>query len=80
MFDQLTIGFKVHYVHPNGTHSEATVVHVHNRETGVVDLFVRRNDRIQDNYTARAVDYRQIPTAYSWHFMEEAKTDDPPQR
>ena len=70
MFDQLTIDLEVHYVHPNGTHSEARVLHVHNRETGVVDLFVRRNDHIQDHYKAATVAYRETPTAYSWHFIE----------
>lgn len=70
MFDQLAVDFKVHYVHPNGTHSEATVVHIHNQETGVIDLLVNRNDHIIDSYRANTVVYREEPTAYSWHFVE----------
>jgi hypothetical protein len=72
-FEKLSIGMNVHYVHPNGTHSEASVLHVHNRETGVVDLFVRRNDHIQEHYKATTVAYRDTPIAYSWHLVEVEK-------
>ena len=69
-FEKLSIGITVHYIHPNGTHSEASVLHVHTRETGVVDLLVRRKDHIQEQYKATVVAYREMPTAYSWHFLE----------
>lgn len=69
-FKALNTGLPVHYMHPNGTHSEATIVHIHNQEDGVVDLLVLRKDHIQDEYTARTVVYREEPTAYSWHFAE----------
>jgi hypothetical protein len=72
-FEKLSVGMQVHYVHQNGTHSEADVLLVHNRETGVVDLFVRRNDHIQNHYKATTVAYRETPTAYSWHFVEGEK-------
>jgi hypothetical protein len=71
MLDKLTVGAKVHYVHPNGTHSEAEILHVHNHETGTSDLFVRRNDHIQDNYAARVVVYSKEPKPYSWHFVDD---------
>ena len=69
-FEKLSIGMTVHYVHLNGKHSEANVLHVHNRETDVVDLFVRRKDHIQRQYKATVVTYWEMPTAYSWHFVE----------
>ena len=33
-FEKLLIGMQVHYLYPNGTHSEASVLPTHNRETG----------------------------------------------
>ena len=57
MFEKLKLGLQVHYVHPNGTHSEASVLKVYDREWGVVDLFVRRDDHIKEHYTAPVVVY-----------------------
>lgn len=65
MFEELKTGKQVHYVHPNRTHFEATVLRVHHRETAEVDLFVRRNDHIRDNYTAQVVVYSEEPKAYT---------------
>jgi len=54
MLEELKIGLQAHYVHPNGTHSEARVLNVHDRERGVVDLFVRRDDHTKEHYTAQS--------------------------
>lgn len=67
-------GLKVHYVQPNGAHSEATVTKIHNKDTGVVDLRIVRDDTIKDEYDAKAVVYFSEPIAYSWHFIEPEET------
>ena len=46
MFEELKVDSKVHYVQPNGAHSEAMVTTIHNKETGVVDLHIPRDDTI----------------------------------
>jgi hypothetical protein len=50
-FEKLSIGMTVHYVHPNGTHSEASVLHVHNRETGVVVQVFSHGHKIRKRAT-----------------------------
>ena len=72
---EITKGMEVHYVHPNGTHSKATVTHVHNAETGVVDLDVARADG-NGTYSRKTVAYREQPEAYSWHFKEQEYRSD----
>ena len=71
MFDQLIPELKVHDVHPNGMHSETTMLHIHDWTYGVVDVFVRHNGHIHYNCATSTVMYRETPTAYSWHFLEE---------
>ena len=68
--DELTVGMKVHYVHPNGTHSEASITHIWNKETGVVNLFIHRRDEIVEDYHAPTVVHSQEPKPYTWHFIE----------
>lgn len=70
--EDLTVGARVHYVQPNGAHSEATVTHVHSQT--VVDLHIVRDDTIKDKYNASTVAYREQPVAYSWHWPETLPT------
>ena len=64
------VGGRVHYVQPNGAHSMATVTQIHNQESGMVDLFVTRDDSIQGKYNMLIVVYSEKPKAYTWHWME----------
>ena len=66
-----TVGTRVHYVHPNGTHSEASITHIWNKEVGVVNLFIRRDDEIKDDCHAPTVVYSQEPKPYTWHYVED---------
>jgi len=70
MFENLEVGTEVHYTQPNGSHSKATVTHA-NKQTGVVNLHIVRDDTIKDEYNAKTVAYREEPVAYSWHFVGE---------
>lgn len=69
--ENLVVGMKVHYVHPNGTHSEATVTHIHNQERGVVNLHIVRTDNIPCEYDAVTVVYQEEPREYAWHFISD---------
>ena len=69
--ENLNEGLHVHYVQPDGTHSAATVKHVHNKDTGVVDLSITRDDDIKESYTRRTVVYSKNPKPYTWHFIED---------
>ena len=69
MFEQLKIGIQVHYVHPNGTHSQANVLKVY--KLGVVDLSVRPDDDNSERYTRQVVVYSETPKASTWHFVEK---------
>jgi hypothetical protein len=66
--EDLQVGAKVHYVQPNGAHSEATVTYVHSQD--VVNLHIIRDDTIKSTYNAATVAYRAEPVAYSWHWPE----------
>jgi hypothetical protein len=44
---------------------------VHNKQTGVVNLHIVRDDHIKSEYDAMTVAYREVPTAYAWHFIEK---------
>jgi len=48
----------------------ATVTQIHNQESGMVDLFVTRDDSIQGKYNMLIVVYSEKPKAYTWHWME----------
>ena len=69
--EQLVTSLEVHYVHPNGTHSNATVTHIHNKERGVVNLHIVRDDHIKEEYNAPTVVFREVPVAYTWHFISD---------
>ena len=69
--EELVEGAQVHYVQPNGAHSTATVTRVHNKDTGVVDLSITRDDEIKDNYSASTVVYSRDPRPYSWHWIKD---------
>ena len=77
--ENLTKGTQVHYVQPSGAHSAATVTHVHNKETGVVDLNITSDDAIKDDYNASTVVYSHNPIPYTWHFVEEDEPKSPEQ-
>ena len=66
-----TVGTRVHYVHPNGTHSDAEITHVWDRHVGVVNLSIHRRDGIQEDYQAPTVVYSEEPKPYTWHYVED---------
>jgi len=70
MFEELKEGSIVHYVQPNGAHSNATVIKIHNQETGVVDLHIMRQDTITSTYNMFTVVFSEQPKAYTWHWIE----------
>jgi hypothetical protein len=57
----------------NGAHSEATVTKIHNQETGVIKLYITRDDTIKSNYNMFTVVFSKEPKAYTWHFIEQAE-------
>lgn len=66
MFDDLKVGLPVHYMQATGPHLEAEVTRVGN--DGVVDLRVKYDG---GEFDRKTVVYREVPVAYSWHFISD---------
>lgn len=74
--DGLTVGRNVHYVTGTGVHLMANVVHVWDKDTGMVNLTVFNNhtgDHGDEICWARtSVTYSNEHNANSWHWIERA--------
>ena len=65
------VGIPVLYVSPGGYHSSATITRVHDAETGMVNLFVMRDDVVKDYHFETSVKYSEGKETGTWHFIEK---------
>lgn len=69
--DGVVIGRNVHYVQSGGAVSLAFITRVHDEETGMVNLFVIRDDAVRSYNFETSVAYSDDANAGTWHFIEK---------
>jgi hypothetical protein len=67
----VAVGRNVHFVSPGGENSLAFITHVHDEETGVVNLFVIRDDVVRDYHFESSVAFSDEGATGTWHFIEK---------
>jgi len=67
----VAVGRNVHFVSSGGVNSLAFITRVHDEETGVVNLFVIRDDVVRDYHFETSVAYSDEGATGTWHFIEK---------
>jgi hypothetical protein len=67
----VTVGRNVHFVSSGGVNSLAFITRVHDKETGMVNLFVVRDDEVRDYHFETSVAHSDEKETGTWHFIEK---------
>lgn len=68
--ESVVVGRNVHFVSPGGVNSLAFITRVHNEESGVVNLFVIRDDVVKDYHFETSVSHSDNNEVGTWHFIQ----------
>lgn len=67
----VAVGRNVHYVSSGDVNSLAFITRVHDKDTGLVNLFVIRDDDVKDYHFESSVKYSDDKETGTWHFIEK---------